>query len=1214
MPLDQLPRSGSVDFAASDAAVAAEQTRLLLHNPADVPISLLNAALVGVVVWPLYPRWVIGLWVASICVVSVHRALLRHRYTRASSGEKASPHWTRELTQNVFVAGCLWGLSASVILETPDPVYYSFIVFVLGGMMAGGAVTNAVNLRAVLAFIVPTILPVIVALTVHGGLVQIEMAMMLFLFTGALVWTGRNINRSMTENVRLRSEQEVFVGVLRSSQATSVSLAAIVDASGDAIYAETLAGTILSWNKGAERLLGYRAEEAIGQSVRIIVPEERREEMERILAALADGKRIDPFDTVRLRKDGTRVSVSVAVSLTLDAKRSVVGASIIARDIGERQVAAHALAYRERLLHAVTIGTGILVKADSLEQAMSESLRVLGETLLVDRVLVMGEGPGDAVSGTLPVLRHLWQLPGTKISVDPSAFVFAPADRPAMAAWHAPLSANKPVETHLATSHGPVKVLLERLQIQSSLMVPIFDADRLWGTLGLDSCRRARQWMTSEIDTLRSFGEIVGSLIRNDEARRSLARSEERFRTVTATAQDAIIMIDGAARIGLWNRAAERILGYSVEEAIGKQAHDLLTPLKFRARADAGMKVFLATGRGDLLGKTTQLAALRKDGTEIAVELSLAAARLDDCWGAIGVLRDVTERKNAEDKLQFANLLLQTQMEASPDGILIVAASNAIVAFNQLFATIWNVPLADLMAGADATVLARVASSVKDTDRFKARVQFLYDHPGEDGRDELETTDGRSIDRYTVTLNSPLGVYLGRAWFFRDITERKRAEALALRMARYDVLTGLANRAVFVEALQYAIATAKRGEKSFAVVYLDLDHFKDVNDTLGHPVGDELLKAVADRLRANTREIDTVARFGGDEFAIVVADIRDPADAAALALKLISAFALPFSVQGNEIHSGASMGIAAYSFEAADAETLLAQADVALYRAKSEGRGGYRFFTDTMNSDVQTRVALGADLRIALDQGQLFLLYQPQVAIDTGRITGVEALVQWRHPRRGILGPDLFTPIAEQIGIIAKLGHWVLREACRQGEAWLKDGIAPARIAVNVSALQFRTPIALEADIATVLAQTGLPPRMLELELTESVLRGASRKHSDLLQRLRKTGVAVAIDAFGAGYSSLEYLHAFPSSRIKITRNFVTHLETAPGDAAVVRASINLARELKTGTIAEGVETRAQYDLLKQWGCSEVQGVLLAQPLTAEDAGAALRAGTLLPS
>ncbi len=1334
-----LARSGSAAApAGSEGAVEAEQLRLLMQNPADVPVNLINAGLVALVVWRLYPATLVALWLGLFTVTSLSRALLRRRYAIASSVVKASPNWARVFTLHALAAGGLWGLSASVILMTPDPVYYDFIVFVLGGTMAGGVVCLAVNRRAMLAFILPTILPAIVLLVIHGGLIEIEMAAMLALFALVLASTGASINRSIAQNVRLRVGQESLVAHLRASEATSASLAAIVDASDDAIISETVAGRILTWNRGAERLFGYRADEAIGQNVRVIVPGDRGKEIDSNLAALAQGQRIAPFDTERLRKDGTRVPVSVAVSLTYDSARSVVGASFIARDISERQIAARALVYGDELLHAVTIGTGMLLKGQSLDLAMPQALRVVGEAMRVDRVLVVQDLAGNVA----PMALHLgWEAPGIQMSVTSAPSWIDTMGRATAPAWVEMLSDGKPVIAQLATSDGSVRALLAGLGNKSTLIVPIFVGEVLWGGLIADTCKMARDWTESEINTLKTFGDIAGLLIRRSETLRSLETSEARFRAVTETAQDAIITVDGAARIGLWNHAAERILGYTVEEAVGKHVHQFLVPSRFRSKADAGMDAFLSTGKGNAIGRTTQLTALRKDGTEIAVELSLAATRLDVGHGAIGVLRDVTDRKNAEEKLQFANLLLRTQMEASRDGILIVDESNAIVAFNQLFATIWKIPDADLKvganaellakaaslvkdsekfvarvrylhdhpdedsqdefettdgrsidrytvtlyspshvylgrawffrditerknaedklqfanlllrtqleasrdgivvvdesntiiafnqlfatiwkipdadlkAGADAAVLAKVASSVADSAKFVARVRYLYDHPGEDSQDEFETTDGRSIDRYTVTLYSPSYAYLGRAWFFRDITERKHTEALALRMARFDVLTGLANRADFVEALNHAIAAAKIGEKSFAVIYLDLDHFKDVNDTLGRPIGDELLKTVADRLRANTRETDTLARFGGDEFAILVAYIRDPADAAILADKLLAALAVPYSILGRDIHSGASMGIAAYGPESAQAETLLSNAEVALYRAKGEGRGGYRLFTDLMDTEVKSRVTLGAELRTALDQGEFFLMYQPQVEIDTGRITGVEALVRWRHPQRGVIGPDLFIPLAEQIGVISKLGHWVLWEACRQAKAWLDDGVPPVRMAVNLSALQFRNVGALDDDINSALAQTGLPPRLLELELTESVLMAAMREQSDMLQRFRETGVTIAIDDFGTGFSSLSYLRRFQSDRIKIAQVFVTNMESTPGDAAIIRATIGLARELKIAIIAEGVENRVQYDLLKAWGCGEIQGFLFARPLSAQDAADVLRKGKILP-
>jgi diguanylate cyclase (GGDEF)-like protein/PAS domain S-box-containing protein len=1322
------------DSAAFDAAVLAEQVRLLVHRRDDLPLNLLMAGIVSAILHPFYPRWLVSAWLGSFCLVIAIRYLTRRRYhTSAPSADKAR-HWGRLFTLNAFAMACLWGLTGSAVLLAREPAYQVFVVFVLGGMMAGGIVSNSAYLPAMIAFLAPTITPLIVILISRGDVMQIAMGLILALFTIVLVGTGRNINKSIVENFRLRIRQDflliklqtseaamaeaqkiahvggleldiahnkviasaetwrifgmdpatfdlsvkalisrvhpddrvaieaIFAQFMRTgvsrdldcrivmddgsikhlhwsgrttfdaeahpvrlfstvqdvtertqSEATRRQLASIVESSGDAIISEAVTGEITTWNRGAERLFGYPAEDMIGKNVRLIIPEDRRVEIDHNLQALAHGQSIDPFDTERLRKDGVRIPVSIAVSPNRDAAGTISGASFIARDISERKLAASALAYRERLLHAVTVGTGALIKGEALSPGMAEALQVVGEALHVDRVVLMRELPGEAATTTVPAFRYIWEAPGIEVSIDPTNFPLTETDSAAIAVWHAPLIANKPVMTDLATSEGPVHALLDKLHIRSNLVAPIFVNDRLWGSLGIDACRETRTWTPSETDTLMTFGDIAGSVITHHETRMALEQSEGRFRALTAAAQDAIITVDSAARIGTWNRAAERLLGFSAAEATGKPVQDILAPPRSGAEGDKSMAMFSTTGQGDAVGRTTQLMLLRKNGTEVAVELSLASAQLADGWEAIGIVRDITERKTAEDKLAFANLLLKTQLEASLDGIVIVDQSKRVISFNQRFADIWEIPPADLVSGSDDVVLAKVAASVKDCQAFLARVQHLYEHPGEDSQDEFETIDGRFIDRYTVTLYGPTRAYLGRAWFFRDITERKRVEAQALRMARYDVLTGLANRAVFVEALQHATAAAKRGEKSFAVLYLDLDHFKDVNDTLGHPVGDQLLKLVADRLRENTRDTDTVARFGGDEFAIVVADIRDPADAAILADKLLKGFSAPFVVQGSEIHSGASIGIATYGAEAPDAETLLSHADVALYRAKSEGRGGYRFFTDAMDEDVQTRVTLGAELRAALDADQLFLVYQPQVAIDSGRITGVEALARWRHPTRGIVGPDVFIPIAERIGIIAKLGHWALWEACRQGKAWLDAGIAPIRIGVNVSALQFRAPVGLEADIAAALAETGLPPHLLEIELTESVLMDASREHSDLLQRIQKTGITVAIDDFGTGYSSLDYLNRYPSDRIKIAQNFVTKLETTPGDAAIIKATIGLARELGISVIAEGVETQRQYDLLKGWGCDEVQGFYFSRPLEVEAATAVLRTGRIPP-
>jgi diguanylate cyclase (GGDEF)-like protein len=427
-------------------------------------------------------------------------------------------------------------------------------------------------------------------------------------------------------------------------------------------------------------------------------------------------------------------------------------------------------------------------------------------------------------------------------------------------------------------------------------------------------------------------------------------------------------------------------------------------------------------------------------------------------------------------------------------------------------------------------------------------------------------------------------------------------------MARYDILTGLANRGVFAEALQHEIARANRDGTSFAVLYLDLDHFKDVNDTLGHPIGDLLLQSVAERLRASVRETDTVSRFGGDEFALIATDLREPADAAALALKVLAATSEPVLIGDIEVRSGASVGIAVYGPDSADTDTLLSHADIALYRAKSEGRGTYRFFTDTMDAEVRTEFMLGAELRQAIVSKQLYLVYQPQVDIYTGRIIGVEALVRWLHPTRGVVSPGLFIPVAEKSGLIVAIGRWVMQQSCRQMKEWLDAGVAPPLIAVNLSALQFKTPRELENDIEAILAETGVPPRAIELELTEGVLMDASREHGDVLLRLRKAGFRIAIDDFGTGYSSLDYLRRFPVDRIKIAQQFMFDPTEGSGDA-IIRAAIALAHELKLEVIVEGVETAKHLQRVKSCGGREVQGYYFSRPVQAEAMTALLRKG-----
>ncbi|WP_156921899.1 putative bifunctional diguanylate cyclase/phosphodiesterase [Azorhizobium doebereinerae] len=564
-----------------------------------------------------------------------------------------------------------------------------------------------------------------------------------------------------------------------------------------------------------------------------------------------------------------------------------------------------------------------------------------------------------------------------------------------------------------------------------------------------------------------------------------------------------------------------------------------------------------------------------------------------------GVLDEIDARKRAQDALEFTNLLLKTQMETSPDGIVVVDETGRIISVNRQFWEMWRIP--PVAPGDDnGPVLAALAARMKDPQAFIARVLYLFEHPEQAAHDELETTDGQVIERHSAGLHTAGNSYLGRVWFFRDITARRRAEAQIRHSARHDGLTGLANRGVFREAVEHAMAQARRGGKGFAVLYLDLDHFKDVNDTLGHPVGDALLKTVAARLLANVREADVVARFGGDEFAVLATDVSEPADAAILAANLIAALAQPFILKGNDVRSGASVGIVVYEAGDLDAETLLSHADLALYQAKSEGRGDYRFFTGAMDADARTRVNLAGELRRAIADDELFLLYQPQVDLKSGRIAGMEAMVRWRHPTRGVLGPEVFLPVAESSGVILALGRWTMRQACRQAKAWREAGIDCGRIGIGISTMQSKRPAELEEDIGATLAETGVPPRTLELELTELVLMDMAAGHNDALVRLRETGLTLAIDDFGTGYSSLDYLRRLPVDRVKLSPRFIADIATDTRAATIVHAAMRLLQAIGMAILAEGVETRAQLALLEEWGCAEAQGALFAEPLRSE--------------
>ncbi len=440
-----------------------------------------------------------------------------------------------------------------------------------------------------------------------------------------------------------------------------------------------------------------------------------------------------------------------------------------------------------------------------------------------------------------------------------------------------------------------------------------------------------------------------------------------------------------------------------------------------------------------------------------------------------------------------------------------------------------------------------------------------------------------------------------------DITERKLAEERAQSLAYYDALTGLPNRILLSDRLSKALATARRQKHKVALLFLDLDRFKIINDSLGHSAGDLLLQEVAERLARCTRDQDTVARLGGDEFLIVLSNLKDIHDAAVAVERFMDAMTAGFVVQGHSLSISCSLGVSIFPEHGADGETLIKNADAAMYSAKDNGRNNFRFFTADINTEAVARLALENGLRSALAKKELFLVYQPQMDIASGKITGLEALLRWQHPELGLVPPNDFIRIAENGGLITAIGEWVLKTACSQARKWQDEGLTPVSVAVNVSAVQFRQA-GFPETIRRVLQESGLDPHYLELELTESLLLSNADVMSSVVQQLMAMGLRLAIDDFGTGYSSLSYLKRFPVTKLKIDSSFIRDVAVNPDDAAITTAIISMAKSLDLKVVAEGVENEAQMSFLRIHQCDAIQGYYFGKPLAVNEVADRLRA------
>lgn len=570
----------------------------------------------------------------------------------------------------------------------------------------------------------------------------------------------------------------------------------------------------------------------------------------------------------------------------------------------------------------------------------------------------------------------------------------------------------------------------------------------------------------------------------------------------------------------------------------------------------------------------------------------------------LGTVQDVTAQRLADEELGIAASVFETSL----NGVVITDAEARILKVNRAFTRILGYA-AEEVVGKKTNVF----NSKRHDTAFYGEMWRSLEQDGEwQGEIWDRRKDGEIIPLWQsiTSLRDAEGRVKNHVGVFYDLSDQKRTAAHIHHLAYFDALTDLPNRLLFNDRCAQALETAERDGKSLALLFLDLDRFKYVNDTLGHPVGDELLCRVARRLTQGLRRSDTVARLGGDEFIVLMQNCRGGECARRLAAKIIRLFEKPFVVMGHRLDIRTSIGISLYPKDGTDTETLVKNADLAMYQAKEHGRGQFVFYEPRFAEQVQERLFLENELRDALRRDELTLHYQPQFDLQSGRIVGSEALLRWRHPTRGTISPTRFIPVAEDTGLIVEIGEWVLRTACRQAAAWTAEGLAPHRLAVNLSGVQIERSDVV-STVAEILHETGLPPAALELEVTETYVMRKAKQSVRVLEGLRDLGVGLAIDDFGTGHSSLAYLQRLPVDKLKIDRSFVTDLPDGESQAAIARAVIALGHSLRLKVLAEGVETAEQARFLKEQGCDEVQGYLYGRPVEAEALRARLEAQAL---
>ena len=880
----------------------------------------------------------------------------------------------------------------------------------------------------------------------------------------------------------------------------------------------------------------------------------------------------------------------------------------------------------------------------SFDDALPAALTRLSVALQFDHAFIVEDPPPGEQTGAARALLFQWaaqmrKVPPAVESLLPSADAIALGD---------------PILQNGRRSPAAVREFMAARGALRSLIVPLRVDGQPWGLCGFDDSCRECDWSADEVRSLVVLARLMSAAIMRERFHHQALQRERLLRAVTqcaariGTGHDLHQALDGALPTLGAAFDADRVLLVQIRaDARGSSGAILRNCWQCAAQRGASVQTIHELDFPQTQAVVDWLRPLQ-DGAVVEAQLSSAAPAVrallqhlqtrsalmvpimleGSYWGHIGLDACRFERHWSGADVDALRILAdmigaaitrardETIVQNSPT-ILFRLSGERQLPMIHVSRNIERLGVQQQQLLQNPTFY-RTLVHPEDRERVTAELDRLVQRDVPGGRLEFRMMTPRGDVRWFEGNYTPVRDDAQRLveieGILLDISERKSAEASIAQLARADPLTGLANRMIFNEHLRQAFASAQRGARAFAVLYLDLDRFKEINDTLGHHAGDRLLQEVGRRLRDVTREIDLVARLGGDEFAIVQAGIEDSAAAGTLAEKLIEIITAPYVIDGNDLRVGVSIGISLYEGHASSPDSLLMQADQALYRAKHAGRGQYRFHSDEIDHEVRAHMTLAEDLRSALARHELEMRYQPQVELASGRIVGMEALLRWNHSTRGMLLPEDFLPIAEKYGLMQQLGRWTVDTACRQMSLWRAASMQVPVMAINVSLAQIKMGREFVRDVMASIARWGLKPADIELDVTELVLARSTLAQSNVLDQLRRVGVGIAIDDFGSQYSSLDYLRTYRVSRLKIARGMIAAADAEPGGVAMVRAILSLAGELGIDVVAEGVETETQRQLLVQASHhTQGQGFFYSRALPAEDTMSMLRAGVLEP-